>query len=227
MGKRHEENIKNIDKLKDYEVSEAVSLLKAMGKTKFDETIEVAINLGVDPKHADQVIRGTVSLPHGTGKDVKVLVIAKGDSVDAAKDAGADYYGAEEYLEKIKGGWTDIDKIVSTPDMMPELGKLGKVLGPKGLMPNPKSGTVTMDVSKAVSELKAGMVELRVEKTGIVHTSCGKVSFDHKNLVENILTIFNALAKSRPPSVKGQFIEKISVSSTMGPGVKIDISSIG
>ena len=166
-------------------------------------------------------------MPNGTGKEVIVLVLAQGPKVQEALDAGADFCGNKEYLDKIKAGWADVDKIVATPDMMSELGKLGKILGPKGLMPNPKSGTVTMDVSKAVSDLKAGMVELRVEKTGIVHTTCGKVSFEESALVENILTIYNTLAKARPPSVKGQFMEKISVSSTMGPGVKININSIG
>ena len=222
MGKRHAENIKNVDKLKDYEISEAVSLLKATGKTKFDETIEVAINLGVDPKHADQVIRGTVSLPHGTGKDVKVLVIAKGDGVDAAKDAGADYYGAEEYLEKIKGGWTDIDVIVSAPDMMAEVGKLGRVLGPRGLMPNPKSGTVTNDIAKAVSELKAGKIEFRVEKHGIVHVGIGKMSFEESHIVDNFNAFVDAIVKLKPASLKGRYVKKVSLSSTMGPGFKIN-----
>jgi large subunit ribosomal protein L1 len=222
MSKRHIENIKKIDKLKSYEISKAVSLLKAMGKTNFDETIEVAINLGVDPKHADQVIRGTVSLPHGTGKDVKILVIAKGDHVDAAKEAGADYYGAEEYLEKIKGGWTDIDVIVSTPDMMAEVGKLGRVLGPRGLMPNPKSGTVTTDVSKAVNELKAGKIEFRVEKNGIVHVGIGKLSFDENQIIENFNTFIETIVKLKPSSLKGTYVKKITLSSTMSPGFKIN-----
>jgi len=222
MSKRHMGNIKNVDRLKNYKIEEAVSLLKAMGKTNFDETIEVAINLGVDPKHADQVIRGTVSLPHGTGKDVKILVIAKGDHIDIAKEAGADYYGAEEYLEKIKGGWTDIDVIVSTPDMMAEVGKLGRVLGPRGLMPNPKSGTVTTDVSKAVNELKAGKIEFRVEKNGIVHVGIGKLSFEENQIIENFNTFIETIAKLKPSSLKGIYIKKISLSSTMGPGFKIN-----
>ena len=222
MSKRYMENIKNIDNLKSYDISEAVSLLKTMKKTNFDETIEVAINLGVDPKHADQVIRGTVSLPHGTGKDVKILVIAKGDHVDAAKEAGADYYGSEEYLDKIKGGWTDIDVIVSTPDMMVEVGKLGRVLGPRGLMPNPKSGTVTTDVSKAVNELKAGKIEFRVEKNGIVHVGIGKLSFDENQIIENFNTFMETIAKLKPSSLKGVYIKKISLSSTMSPGFKIN-----
>ena len=222
MSKRYMNNIKTIDKLKKYDISEAVSLLKNMNRTKFDETVEVAINLGVDPKHADQVIRGTVSLPHGTGKEVKILVITKGDNIDIAKDAGADYYGAEEYLEKIKGGWTDIDVIVSTPDMMAEVGKLGRVLGHRGLMPNPKSGTVTNDISKAVNELKTGKIEFRVEKEGIVQVSIGKVSFDENKIIENFNAFMNAIIKVRPVSLKGRYIKKLSLSSTMGPGLKLN-----
>ena len=217
------ENTKDLDKLKSYNVTEAVSLLKGMTAAKFDETVEVAINLGVDPKHADQVVRGTVSLPNGTGKDVKILVIAKGDNIDKAKDAGADYYGAEEYLEKIKGGWTDVDVIVSTPDMMAEVGKLGRVLGPRGLMPNPKSGTVTGDVSKAVSELKAGKIEFRVEKNGIIHVGIGKLSFGEEKIIENFDTFMDAIIKARPNSLKGKYVKKVSISSTMGPGFKLDI----
>jgi large subunit ribosomal protein L1 len=210
-----------------YDLDAAVKIVKEASSVKFDESVDLAIGLNVDPRHAEENIRITTSLPNGTGKKVVVLVLAQGTKVQEALDAGADFCGNKEYLDKIKAGWVDIDKIVATPDMMPELGKLGKVLGPKGLMPNPKSGTVTMDVAKAVSDLKAGMVELRVEKTGIVHTSCGKVSFESSALVENILTIYNTLVKSRPPSVKGQYLEKISISSTMGPGVKVNINSIG
>ena len=210
-----------------YNLDRAVEIVKEAASAKFDETVDLAIGLNVDPRHAEENIRISTSLPNGTGKEVVVLVLAQGPKVQEALDAGADFCGNKDYLDKIKAGWVDFDKIVATPDMMPELGKLGKILGPKGLMPNPKSGTVTMDVAKAVSNLKAGMVELRVEKTGIVHTTCGKVSFKQNALVENILTIYNTLAKARPPSVKGQFMEKISLSSTMGPGVKINISSIG
>ena len=210
-----------------YNLDRAVEIVKETASAKFDETVDLAIRLNVDPRHAEENIRISTSLPNGTGKEVVVLVLAQGPKVQEALDAGADFCGNKEYLDKIKAGWVDVDKIVATPDMMSELGKLGKILGPKGLMPNPKSGTVTMDVSKAVSDLKAGMVELRVEKTGIVHTTCGKVSFEQSALIENILTIYNTLAKARPPSVKGQFMEKISVSSTMGPGVKININSIG
>ena len=223
MSRRYMENTKDLDKLKSYNVTEAVSLLKGMTAAKFDETVEVAINLGVDPKHADQVVRGTVSLPNGTGKDVKILVIAKGDNIDKAKDAGADYYGAEEYLEKIKGGWTDIDVIVSTPDMMAEVGKLGRVLGPRGLMPNPKSGTVTNDVSKAVGDLKAGKIEFRVEKQGIFHVGIGKLSFDENKIVENFNAFMDAIMKAKPNSLKGKYIKKVSISSTMSPGFKLDV----
>ena len=210
-----------------YDLSRAVEIVKEAASAKFDETVDLAIGLNVDPRHAEENIRISTSLPNGTGKEVVVVVLAPGPKVQEALDAGADFCGNKDYLDKIKAGWLDVDKIVATPDMMPELGKLGKILGPKGLMPNPKSGTVTMDVAKAVSNLKAGMVELRVEKTGIVNTTCGKVSFEQNALVENILTIYNTLAKARPPSVKGQFMEKISLSSTMGPGVKININSIG
>ncbi len=210
-----------------YDLSEAVDIVKRVSSVNFDESVDLAINLNVDPRHADQNIRLSTSLPNGTGKKVVLLVLAQGEKVQEALDAGADYCGNKEYLDKIKAGWVDVDKIIATPDMMAALGKLGKILGPKGLMPNPKSGTVTMDVSKAVSAQKAGMVELRVDKTGIVHTVCGKVSFASDDLIENITEIYKSLLKSRPASVKGQFLEKISISSSMGPGVKVNINSIG
>ena len=210
-----------------YDLNEAVDIVKKVSSVKFDESVDLAISLNVDPRHAEENIRISTSLPNGTGKKVVLLVLAQGDKVKEALDAGADYCGNKDYLDKIKAGWVDVDKIIATPDMMAELGKLGKILGPKGLMPNPKSGTVTMDVAKAVSDQKAGMVELRVEKTGIVHTVCGKVSFNSSDLIENISKIYNSLLKSRPPSVKGQFLEKMSISSTMGPGVKINVNSIG
>tara|TARA_Y100000022_G_scaffold199813_1_gene213227 strand:+ start:216 stop:902 length:687 start_codon:yes stop_codon:yes gene_type:complete len=209
-----------------YSLDEAVELVKKTSFAKFDESVDLAINLNVDPRHAEENIRITTSLPKGTGKKVVLLVLAQGKKVQEAIDAGADYCGNKDFLDKIKSGWVDVDKIIATPDMMAELGKLGKILGPKGLMPNPKSGTVTMDVAKAVSDQKSGMVELRVEKTGIVHTVCGKVSFSSNDLIANISQIYNTLLKSRPPSVKGQYLEKISISSTMGPGVKININSI-
>ena len=214
-----------LDHMKEYSVEDAVKLVKDLKFVKFDESVDLAINLGVDPRHADQNIRLTTTLPHGTGKEVKVLVVTQGPKEKEAKDAGADFVG-KEYLEKIKGGWDDMDKIIATPDMMPELGKLGKVLGPKGLMPNPKSGTVTMDVTNAVRELKSGKIELRVEKNGIVHTQCGKSSFQENALVENIRTIYDTVIKAQPASVKWTYLKKMSVSSTMGPGIKIDQGSI-
>mgnify|MGYP001426953703 FL=1 len=210
-----------------YNLEQAIEIVKKASSAKFDESVDLAINLNVDPRHAEQNIRVSTSLPNGTGKKVVLLVLAQGEKVQEALDAGADYCGNKEYLDKIKSGWVDVDKIIATPDMMAELGKLGKILGPKGLMPNPKSGTVTTNVAKAVSDQKSGMVELRVEKTGIIHTVCGKVSFDSKDLVDNIRQIHSAILKSRPPSVKGQFLEKISISSSMGPGIKVNINSIG
>ena len=214
-----------LDRMKEYSLEDAVKLVKDLKFVKFDESVDLAINLDVDPRHADQNIRLTTTLPHGTGKEVKVLVVAQGPKEKEAKEAGADYVG-KEYLEKIKGGWSDVDKIIATPDMMAELGKLGKVLGPKGLMPNPKSGTVTMDVTNAVRELKSGKIELRVEKNGIVHTQCGKSSFQENALVENIQTIYDTVMKAKTASVKGTYLKKMSVSSTMGPGIKIDQGSI-
>ena len=215
------------DSMKHYPLEEAVFLVKDMKYSKFDESIDLAINLNVDPRHAEENIRITTPLPHGTGKTVSILVLASGPKEKEAEDAGADFVGNKDYLTKIKNGWTDVDKIVATPDMMGELGKLGKVLGPKGLMPNPKSGTVTMDVGKAVNDLKAGQVELRVESNGIIHVSCGKSSFEKEQLIENITKIHETLIKARPASVKGHFLEKIVISSTMGPSVLIDHLAIG
>ena len=215
------------DSMKAYLLEEAVSLVKDMKYSKFDESVDLAIKLGVDPRHAEENIRVTTPLPHGTGKSVKVLVLAEGPKEKEAEEAGADFVGNKEFLTKIKNGWTDVDKIVATPNMMGELGKLGKILGPKGLMPNPKSGTVTMDVGKAVKDLKAGQVELRVERNGIVHVSCGKVSFEKEKLVENIAKIHDTIMKARPSSVKGQYLEKIFISSTMGPSIIIDHLAIG
>ena len=215
------------DSMKAYLLEEAVSLVKDMKYSKFDESVDLAIKLGVDPRHAEENIRVTTPLPHGTGKTVKVLVLTEGPKEKEAEEAGADFVGNKDYLTKIKNGWTDVDKIVATPDMMGELGKLGKILGPKGLMPNPKSGTVTMDVVKAVKDLKAGQVELRVESNGIVHVSCGKVSFEKEQLVANIAKIYDTIMKARPSSVKGQYLEKIFISSTMGPSIIIDHLAIG
>lgn len=214
------------DRMQVYTVENAVKLVKELKFSKFDESVEVAINLGVDPRHADQNIRITTGLPNGTGKEVRVLVITSGPKEKEAKEAGADFVGNKDYFEKIKSGWDEIDKIVATPDMMPELGKLGKILGPKGLMPNPKSGTVTMDVAQAVKELKAGKIELRVDKTGIIHTTFGKTSFETAALVDNLKTIYRTVLKVRPASVKGQYLRKMTISSTMGPGIKIDHAAI-
>ena len=225
ISKNKKELNKKIDSMKNYSLKDAVKLVKESRFVKFDESIDLAINLGVDPRHADQNIRLTTTLPHGTGKDVKVLVITQGPKEKDAQEAGADYVG-KEYLEKLKNGWDDVDKVVATPDMMPELGKLGKILGPKGLMPNPKSGTVTMDITSAVKELKAGKIEIRVEKTGIVHIQCGKSSFEENALLENIQTIYDTIMKAKPSSVKGTYFKKISMSSSMGPGIKIDQGTI-
>lgn len=212
---------KNIDRTKDYTVEEAIKLLKDNAKVKFTESLDCAMRLGVDPRHADQMVRGTVSLPHGTGKKVTVLVIAKGAQAEEALKAGAEYAGFEEYLEKIKGGWAEVDVIVATPDSMGELGKLGRVLGPKGLMPNPKSGTVTADVAKAVKEVKAGKIEFRVEKAGIIHTSLGKMNFSVEQLAENTRAFLQTIIKMKPSSAKGIYVKSLYLSSTMGPGLKI------
>ena len=221
-SKRYLENFNKIDLDKQYNLDEALDIIGSDSKVKFDQTIDLSINLGVDPRHSDQVIRGTVSLPHGTGKNVKVLVIAKGDKVNEAMAAGADYAGDKEYLDKIKSGWTDIDIIISTPDMMAEVGKLGKILGPRKLMPNPKSGTVTSDVKNAVLEVKKGKIEFRGDKSGIIHTIIGKSSFEKSKLIENCQTIVGAILKVRPSSLKGTYLKKITLSSTMGPGIKLD-----
>jgi large subunit ribosomal protein L1 len=209
------------DNSKEYGLEEGIDLLKNLSKVKFVESLDCSIRLGVDPRHADQMIRGTVVLPNGTGKEVKVLVITKGPKIQEALDAGADFAGFEEYLEKIKTGWADVDVIVASPDAMAELGKLGKILGPKGLMPNPKSGTVTMDVAKAVKEVKAGKVEFRVEKAGIISLSLGKLSFETEKLAENTRAFLNTIIKLKPSSAKGQYVRSLFISSTMGPGLKI------
>ena len=221
-SKRYMESIEKIDSNKNYNIDEAIDIISSSAKVKFDETIDLVINLGVDPKHADQVVRGIVSLPHGTGKKMKVLVIAKGDKADEALQAGADYAGDKEFLDKIKSGWTDVDVIIATPDMMADVGKLGKVLGPRKLMPNPKSGTVTNNIKDAVSEVKKGKIEFRVDKNGIIHTVVGKSSFDNLKLVENCETIMNAIMKAKPNSLKGTYLKKITLSSSMGPGIKLD-----
>jgi large subunit ribosomal protein L1 len=222
LTKKQKEIKKNVELNKDYKISEAVAIVKKFAKAKFDESVDLAVNLGVDPKHADQVVRGTVSLPHGTGKTVKVLVIAKPEKQQEAIDAGADHVGFEDYLKKIQEGWTDIDVIIAAPDTMSELGKLGKVLGPRGLMPNPKSGTVTPNLGQAVKEIKAGKIDFRVDKNGTVHSAIGKASFSEQQLVDNISTFINMIIKLKPAAAKGTYIKSLTVSSTMGPGVKID-----
>lgn len=223
MGKNYVESSKLVDKSVLYTPTEAVDLAVKTSKAKFDETVELAVRLGVDPRHADQQVRGAVVLPHGTGKKVRVLVFAKGEKAKAAEAAGADYVGAEEYAEKIqKENWFDFDVVVATPDMMGVVGRLGRVLGPKGLMPNPKSGTVTFDVEKAIAEIKAGKVEYRVDKTCIVHVPMGKSSFGAEKLNENYRVLMEALVKAKPASAKGQYIKSVTVSSTMGPGIKIN-----
>ena len=226
LSKNRKLALEKYDRDKDYSLDDAIGLIKDMKFSKFDESVDIALNMSVDPRHADQNIRITTSLPSGTGSEVIILVLARGPKEKEAKEAGADFVGNDDFIEKLKNGWSDIDKIIATPDMMPVLGKLGKVLGPKGLMPNHKSGTVTMDVAKAINELKAGRVELRVEKNGIIHSSFGKISFEKKDLVENVKMIYGSLMKARPASAKGQFIKKVTLSSSMGPGVKVDLSSI-
>ena len=223
VAKRYAECSKLVDKNKEYEIKDALDLIEKMPKAKFDETVELHVKLGVDSKHADQQVRGTVVLPNGTGKSLKVLVFAKGDKAKEAEAAGADYVGAEELVPKIeKENWFDYDLIVATPDMMGVIGRLGKVLGPKGLMPNPKSGTVTMDVTKAINEIKSGKVEYRLDKTNIIHLGFGKVSFGADKLAENYETIMNAIIKAKPAAAKGQYIKSVSVTTTMGPGIFIN-----
>ena len=219
--KRNKELSEKVNTSTEYKLDEAIDTLKENSNVKFVESLDCAIKLGVDPKHADQMVRGTVSLPHGTGKEVKVLVIAKDPLAKEALEAGADHAGFEEYLEKIKGGWADVDVIIATPESMAELGKLGRILGPKGLMPNPKSGTVTKDVAKAVNEVKAGKIEFRVDKTGIVHSSLGKLNFETDKLVENANAFINTIIKLKPAAAKGQYVKSLFLSSSMGPGLKI------
>ena len=222
-GKRYLEAEKLVDSSKVYEAKEAIEILEKMPKPKFDETVELHVKLGVDSKHAEQQVRGTVVLPHGTGKTLKVLVFAKGDKAKEAEAAGADYVGAEELVPKIQNeNWFDYDVIVATPDMMGVIGRLGKVLGPKGLMPNPKSGTVTMDVTKAISDIKSGKVEYRLDKTNIIHLGFGKVSFGAEKLLENYQTIIEAIIKAKPAAAKGQYIKSVSISTTMGPGLYVN-----
>jgi large subunit ribosomal protein L1 len=227
MGRKITAEKEKIERRKEYSLEEAIRIVKESSYTKFDETIDLALNLGIDPKKSDQMVRGSVVLPHGIGKKVKVLVFAKGEKEKEATDAGADIVGAEDLVEKISKGWLDFDKAVATPDMMGLVGKLGKILGPRGLMPNPKLGTVTFDISRAVKELKAGKVEYKAEKAGIVHVPIGKVSFDNQKLLDNAKAVVDSIVKAKPATSKGKYLKKISISSTMGPGVRIDIASLG
>jgi large subunit ribosomal protein L1 len=225
-GKRYRAARDGIDRTKAYPIQDAVKLVKERAKAKFDETVEVAMNLGVDPRHADQMVRGVCNLPNGSGRDVRVAVFARGAKADEARAAGADVVGAEDLVETVNGGTIDFDRCIATPDMMPLVGRLGKVLGPRGLMPNPKVGTVSMDVAGAVRAAKGGAVEFRVEKAGIVHAGVGKASFDEGKLVENIRAFADAVAKAKPAGAKGTYIQRIAVSSTMGPGVTVDPASV-
>ena len=220
-GKNYKDSLKLYDKSKSYETAEAIDIALQTAKAKFDETIEISVKLGVDPRHADQQVRGVVVLPNGTGKTVKVLVIAKGVKADEALAAGADIVGAEDIIAKIQGGWFDFDTCVTTPDMMGQVGRLGKLLGPKGLMPTPKSGTVTMDVAKAIKDIKAGKVEYRVDKTAIIHCPIGKKSFGQEKLLENMNVLMDAIIKAKPAAAKGTYLKSVVISSTMGPGVKV------
>jgi large subunit ribosomal protein L1 len=225
--KKHGKQIENARKKvepRPYKLADAAALIKQTHHTKFNETVELAINLGVDPKHSDQVVRGTVVLPHGLGKAVRVLVLAAGDKQREATEAGAEFVGGDDMVQKIMEGWTDYDAVIATPDMMRSAGKLGKVLGPRGLMPNPKTGTVTMDVAKAVKETKAGKVEFRVDKAGIVHCPVGKINFEAKNLSENAHAIIMAVVKAKPAAAKGKYVKKITLTSTMGPGIVVDLA---
>jgi len=226
-GKKYVESAKLVDSAKLYDTEEAFSLVVKTAKAKFDESVETHIKLGVDSRHADQQVRGVVVLPHGTGKTLKVLVFAKGDKVKEAEAAGADYVGGEELVAKIQGeNWFDFDVVVATPDMMGVVGRLGKVLGPKGLMPNPKAGTVSMDVAKAIADIKAGKIEYRLDKSNIIHCAIGKVSFGEEKLKENFTTLMNAVIKAKPAAAKGQYLKSISISSTMGPGIKVSTSKV-
>jgi large subunit ribosomal protein L1 len=225
-SKRYSDALKQVDRFKEYPIQEAIKIVKGNATAKFDETIEISVNLGVDPKRADQMVRGTVVLPNGQGKTIRVLVLCKPDREEEASKAGADYVGLEEFIEKIKSGWADVDVIIATPDVMSDVGKLGKILGPKGLMPNPKAGTVTFNLADAVKEIKAGRVEFRVDKYGILHLAIGKSSFEPSSLQENIEEFMRILIRMRPVAAKGQYVKGITLSSTMGPGVKVEKSGL-
>jgi len=226
MGKKINEAREKVERGKEYSIEDAIGLVKKASFTKFNETIDMAVNLGIDAKKTDQMVRSAVVLPHGTGKKVRVIVFAKGEKEKEARDAGADYVGAEDLIEKIQQGWFDFDKVVATPDIMGLVGKLGKLLGPRGLMPNPKLGTVTFDLAKAVKEIKAGKIEYKTEKAGLIHVPIGKVSFDDQKLIENAMAVIDAIIKAKPPTSKGKYLKKVAVSSTMGPGVKVDVGRL-
>ena len=226
ISKNRKEVLSNVDLNKLYTLEEASSLVKDLSKVKFDESVDLAVRLGVDPKQANQMVRGVASLPHGTGKDLKVLALVTADKEDEAKKAGADYVGLDEYIEKIKGGWTDVDVIITMPAVMGKLGALGKVLGPRGLMPNPKSGTVTMDIGKAVGDVKKGKIDFKVDKTGIIHAAIGKVSFDANKISENASELIQTINKLKPTASKGTYLKSITLSSTMGVGLSIDTNNI-
>ncbi len=226
MGKKMDAAVQKVGTGKEYSLEEAVKLVKEACYTKFDETVDLALNLGVDPKKSDQMVRGTVVLPHGMGKKVRVVVFAKGEKEKEARDAGADFVGAEDLVEKIQKGWLDFDNAVATPDIMGLVGKLGKILGPRGLMPNPKLGTVTFDVAKAVKEIKAGKVDFKAEKAGVVQIPIGKVSFEKDKLMDNARTVIDSITKAKPSTSKGKYMKKLTISSTMGPGLKIDVGSL-
>jgi len=226
MGKKVNEAREKVERGKEYSIEDAIGLVKKASFTKFNETVDMAVNLGIDAKKTDQMVRSAVVLPHGTGKKVRVVVFAKGEKEKEARDAGADYVGAEDLIEKIQQGWFDFDKVVATPDIMGLVGKLGKLLGPRGLMPNPKLGTVTFDLAKAVKEIRAGKVEYKTEKAGLIHVPIGKVSFDDQKLIENAMAVIDAIIKAKPPTSKGKYLKKVAVSSTMGPGVKIDVGRL-
>ena len=225
-GKKYKEAVEQIEEGKAYSLEEGVKLLRSVTYAKFDETVDLAVRLGIDPRHSDQQVRGVVVLPHGTGKKVKIAVFVKGEKLREAQEAGADYVGAEELIKKIQGGWLEFDAAIATPDMMREVGKLGKILGPRGLMPNPKAGTVTFELTRAIQELKAGKIEFRVDRTGIVHSAVGKMSFTDEHLVENVRTLLDALQRARPSGAKGQFMRSITLSSTMSPGIRIEYSGV-
>lgn len=224
MGKKHIDSKKRVDKTKQYSLEDAIEMVKQHAHAKFDETVDLAVNLGIDPKKADQMVRGTVVLPHGVGKKIRVIAFAKGEKAKEAQEAGAQYVGAEDLVEKISGGWLDFDKTVATPDMMGIVSKLGKILGPRGLMPNPKTGTVTFDIGKSIKDIVAGKVDYKTEKAGIVHVSIGKVSFDTQKLIDNARAVLDSIIKAKPPTSKGTYLKKLSISSTMGAGITVDVS---